>query len=238
MLNGDRGTYLGRAITRWHFDCRVPAGLELDPWLSFFLLLSGLSLNVGVGATRQHVFGTGKSLTSDPQRPRSKSPKCRATTRTISTTRASLPPLKVSPQTTPLSRTLSTRVTASVSRNPLFATAPSTHPLGTLTSTLATSFYFFESRRDLAQDDMIFRTNRGLGCSSAIGLFMSWARAGSSRRQRKLAETTRSLRLSSSITCNHGMSLQTCSLLINWSVLAFVQGEGCKPVLVSFCSAL
>ena len=156
MLNGDRGTYilgelsrLSRAVTTsrrsamWHFDCHVPAGLKLDPWLSLFLLLCGLSLNVGVGATRQHVFGTGKSLTSDPQRPRSKSPKCRATTCTISTTRASLPPFKVSPQTTPLSRTLSTRVTASVSRNPLFATAPSTHTLGTLTSTLANSFSTF-----------------------------------------------------------------------------------------------
>lgn len=33
-------------------------------------------------------------------------------------------------------------------------------------------FYFFESRRDPAKDDIIFWTNGGPGGSSALGLFM------------------------------------------------------------------
>ena len=33
-------------------------------------------------------------------------------------------------------------------------------------------FYFFESRRDPQKDDVIFWTNGGPECSSAMGLFM------------------------------------------------------------------
>ena len=46
--------------------------------------------------------------------------------------------------------------------------ALSTHTGDTLTSI----FYIFESRRDTSKDDVIFWTNFGPGCSSAISLFM------------------------------------------------------------------
>ena len=173
---------------------RPPCG---GPIVSHCSCSSVASAWICVGATRQDVFGSGKSPTGRPQRPRStsKSPKPQATS--LFTPFENIPAL---------SFTNYARFTPSSPRHTGIRIKEPTFCDGSYTGYIDVNARHLFSRRNPAKDDVIFWIDGGgPGCSSAMG---SWVRAGSSRTVE---------RSSSNIARSRG----TSSLLINLSMLGF-----------------
>ena len=145
--------------------------------LSLFLLLSGVSLNVCVGATRQHVFGLGKSPTGRPVAPAFQVPKTPSYNSYAAYDSGLFTPFE---NLSALSSTNYALLTHPFFPRHSVRIKKSTFCDGSVNSYTGyidvdarhLFFYFFESRRDPAKDDVIFWTNGGPGCSSAMGLFM------------------------------------------------------------------
>jgi hypothetical protein len=145
--------------------------------LSLFLLLSGLGFNVCVGATRQHVFGLGKSPANRPAAPAFQVPKAPSYNSYDAYDSGLFTPFE---KLSALSSTNYARLTHPFFPRHSVRIKKSTFCDGSVNSYTGyidvddrhLFFYFFESRRDPAKDDVLFWINGGPGCSSALGLFM------------------------------------------------------------------
>ncbi len=140
--------------------------------LANFFLLTGLGLSAS--ATRQHVFGLGKAPAGRPAAPAFQVPKTQgydSYDAGLFTPFEDLSALSTS-NYAHLSHPYFPRHSVRIKKSTFCDGSVNSYTGYIDVEARHLFFYFFESRRDPAKDDVIFWTNGGPGCSSAMGLFM------------------------------------------------------------------